>query len=225
MAKTYLATALAQNVVPGLNTAENLKTADQSISIFKEVLAKDPNDVNSLKQVAGIYFSIANKSDHQKWLEDMKNAKEWQQKVLAADPKDPEAAYTVGVIDWSIAHENLLTALQTAGINDDGEGNVKAPKKLMEPLKAQNGPLVDEALKYLNQAVANRANYEEAMTYINLAYRAKASVDFDDPSAVKADLAAAREWTAKAMDTRKKNEEKKNQGPGGITIDSSGNLK
>jgi hypothetical protein len=27
------------------------------------------------------------------------------------------------------------------------------------------------------------------------------------------------------MDTRKKNEEKKNQGPGGITIDSSGNLK
>ena len=225
MAKTYLATALAQNVVPGLNTAENLKTAQQSIDIFKEVLAKDPNDVNSLKQVAGIYFSIANKSDHQKWLENMKNAKEWQQKVLAADPKDPEAAYTVGVIDWTEAHENLLAALQGAGINDDGEGNVKAPKKVMEPLKAQNGPLVDEALQYLNQAVANRANYEEAMTYINLAYRAKASVDFDNPSAVKADLAAAREWTAKAMDTRKKNEEKKNQGPGGITIDSSGTLK
>jgi tetratricopeptide (TPR) repeat protein len=225
MAKTYLATALAQNVVPGLNTAENLKTAQQSIDIFKEVLAKDPNDVNSLKQVAGIYFSIANKSDHQKWLENMKNAKEWQQKVLAADPKDPEAAYTIGVIDWTEAHDNLLSALQGAGINDDGEGNIKAPKKIMEPLKAQNGPLVDEALQYLNQAVTNRANYEEAMTYINLAYRAKASVDFDKPDAVKADLAAAREWTAKAMDTRKKNEEKKNQGPGGITMDSSGNLK
>ena len=111
MAKTYLATALAQNVVPGLNTAENLKTAQQSIDIFKEVLAKDPNDVNSLKQVAGIYFSIANPSDNAKWLDNLKNAKEWQKKVLAADPKDPEAAYTVGVIDWMEAHANLLSAL------------------------------------------------------------------------------------------------------------------
>ena len=225
MAKTYLATALAQNVVPGLNTAENLKTAQQSIDIFKEVLAKDPTDVNSLKQVAGIYFSIANPSDNAKWLDNLGNAKIWQEKVLAVDPKDPEAAYTVGVIDWMEAHANLLSALQGAGINDDGNGNQKAPKKLMEPLKAQNGPLVDESLKYLNQAVENRANYEEAMTYLNLDYRAKANVDFGDPAAVKADLAAAQDWTSKAMSTRKANEEKKNAGPGGITMDSSGNLK
>jgi tetratricopeptide (TPR) repeat protein len=225
MAKTYLATALAQNVVPGLNTAENLKTAQQSIDIFKQVLDKDPSDVNSLKQVAGIYFSIANPSDNAKWLDNLTNAKAWQQKVLAVDPKDPEAAYTVGVIDWMEAHSNLLAVLQGAGINDDGEGNQKAPKKIMEPLKAQNGPLVDESLKFLNQAVANRANYEEAMTYLNLDYRAKANVDYGDTAAVKADLATAQEWTSKAMSTRKANEEKKNAGPGGITMDSSGNLK
>jgi tetratricopeptide (TPR) repeat protein len=225
MAKTYLATALAQNVVPGLNTAENLKTAQQSIDIFKEVLDKDPSDVNSLKQVAGIYFSIANPSDNAKWLDNLANAKAWQEKVLAVDPKDPEAAYTVGVIDWMEAHSNLLAALQGAGINDDGEGNQKAPKKIMEPLKAQNGPLVDESLKFLNQAVANRANYEEAMTYLNLDYRAKANVDYGDSAAVKADLASAQDWTSKAMSTRKANEEKKNAGPGGITMDSSGNLK
>ena len=56
----------------------------------------------------------------------------WQKKVLAVDPKDPEAAYTIGVIDWTLAHENMLKALVPAGINDDGEGNVKAPKKVME---------------------------------------------------------------------------------------------
>ena len=58
MAKSYLATALAQNVVPGLTSPENLKNAQQAISIFQEVLAKEPNDVNSLKQIAAIYFSI-----------------------------------------------------------------------------------------------------------------------------------------------------------------------
>jgi hypothetical protein len=34
----------------------------------------------------------------------------------------------------------------------------------------------------------------------------------------------ADQWTAKAMDTRKANEAKKNQGPGGIQIDNSGQM-
>jgi tetratricopeptide (TPR) repeat protein len=215
MAKTYLATALAQNVVPGLDTPENLQTAQQAINIFQEVLAQNPSDVNSLKQVAGIYFSIKKLDD----------AKAWQKKVLAQDPKDPEAAYTVGVIDWTQAHLNTLRELVPAGVTDDGEGNVKAPKKVMEVLKQENAPLVEEGLQYLNQAMANRANYDEAMSYMNLVYRRKADVDYGDTDAVKADVAAAKDWASKAMGTRKENEAKKNKGPGGITIDSSGNLK
>jgi tetratricopeptide (TPR) repeat protein len=67
MAKTYLATALAQNVVPGLDTADNLKTANQAIAIFSEVLNKNPNDVNSMKQIAGIYFSVKNLDQAKVW--------------------------------------------------------------------------------------------------------------------------------------------------------------
>ena len=215
MAKTYLATAMAQNVVPGLETPDNLNTAQQAISLFQQVLATDPKDVNSLKQVAGIYFSIKK----------FQEAKEWQKRVLAVDPKDPEAAYTIGVIDWTLAHINKLKALADVGVDDDGKGNAKAPKKVMEALKEQNAPLVDEGLQYLNQAIANRANYDDAMQYLNLIYRNKADVDYGNPDAVKADIAAAEDWTSKAMGTRKANEEKKNKGPGGITIDSSGNLK
>jgi tetratricopeptide (TPR) repeat protein len=215
MAKSYLATALAQNVVPGSDAPDNLKTAQDSITMFQEVLSTNPHDVNSMKQIAGIYFSIKKLDD----------AKAWQKKVLAEDPKDPEAAYTVGVIDWTEAHENVLKALAGANLNDDGEGNVKAPKKVMEPLKDENGPLVDEGLQYLNMAVANRPNYDDAMAYLNLVYRRKADVDYGNAAAVKADVAAAEDWRSKAMGTRKANEEKKNAGPGGITMDSSGNLK
>ena len=215
MAKTYLATALSQNIVPGLDTAENLKTANQAISIFQEVLAKDPNDVNSMKQIAGIYFNIKKMDD----------AKTWQKKVLAVDPKDPEAAYTVGVIDWTQAHQNVLKNLVPAGVNDDGEGNAKAPKKVMEQIKEENTALVEEAIQYLNQALANRANYDDAMAYMNLAYRRKADLDYGDEAARKEDVAQAKEWSSKAMGARKANEEKKDKGPGGITMDSNGNLK
>jgi tetratricopeptide (TPR) repeat protein len=216
MAKSYLATAYAQNVVPGLDTPENLKTANQAISMFQEVLNKDPNDVNSLKQIAAIYFSVK-KFDE---------ARDWQKKVLAVDPKDAEAAYTIGVIDWTRAHENALKGLQGAGQNDDGEGNTKAPKKVLEEIADQNGPLVDEGLRYLNQAIQNRPNYDDAMTYLNLTYRRKADVDFKDPAAVRADVSAAKDWTAKAMGTRKENEEKKEKSAGGgIVMDSNGNMK
>ncbi|MGD0546471.1 MAG: tetratricopeptide repeat protein [Terracidiphilus sp.] len=215
MAKSYLATALAQNVIPGLETPDNLKNAQQAIDIFQEVLSKNPRDVNSMKQIAGIDFQIKRLDD----------AKIWQKKVLAEDPKDAEAAYTVGVIDWMQAHKNLLNVLLPAGITDDGEGNAKAPKNLMEPLKEQNGPLVEEALQYLNQAVENKPNYDDAMLYVNLVYRSKADVDYGNEQARKDDVAKAEEWRSKAMGTRKANEAKKNAGPGGITMGDNGELK
>jgi tetratricopeptide (TPR) repeat protein len=208
MAKSYLATALAQNVVPGLNTPDNIRTAQQAIDIFQQVLNQQPNDVNSMKQIAGIYLSMKKYDE----------AKSWQKKVLAIDPKDPEAAYTIGVIDWTLAHEAALNALQPAGLNDDGEGNVKAPKKIMEPLKEQEAPLVEEGLQYLNQAIANRPNYDDAMAYMNLIYRRKADVDYGDAAKVKEDIALANDWRTKAMGTRRANEAKKNAGPEGITM-------
>ncbi len=215
MAKTYLATALAQNVIPGLVTPENLKTANQAITMLKDVIAQDPNDVNSIKQVAGIYFSI----------KQMDEAKAWQKRVLEKSPNDPEAAYTIGVVNWTMAHENTLKLLQAADVNDDGQGNMKAPKKVMEEISKLNKPLVDEGLQYLNQAMQNKADYDDAMAYLNLVYRRKADVDFGNAAAVKDDLAQAEKWRTQAMDIRKKNEAKKNQGPGGITMDSEGNLK
>ncbi len=215
VAKTYLAKALEQNVVPGMDTPDNLNNANQAIDLFKEVVAKNPHDINSMKEIAGIYLSVKNLAE----------AKEWQEKVLAVKPDDADAAYTIGVIDWTEAHENLLKALQSAGLNDDGEGNVKAPKKIMEPLAAENKPLVDEGLDYLQRAIKDKPNYDDAMTYLNLIYRKKADVDYGHPAEVKEDLAEAQKWSTEAMGTRKANEEKKNAGPGGITMDANGNLK
>lgn len=215
MAKLYLATAYAQQVVPDLTTPDNIKLAQQAIDNYKEVLAKDPKDTNSLKGIASLYFSIQRFDD----------AKDWQKKVLDVDPKDAEAAYTIGVIDWSVAHKNVLKELQPIGMNDDGLGNAKMPKNICSKLQQENGPLVDEAMKYLNQAVEVRPNYDDAMAYLNLIYRRKADLECGNDAARKADIQQADDWRNKAMGTRKQNEEKKAQQPGGIVMDSSGQMK
>jgi tetratricopeptide (TPR) repeat protein len=213
-AKIYLATALAQNVTPGLTTPENMKNANRAINIFKDVLSGNPDDVNSMKQIAGIYLSVNQLDD----------AALWQKQVLDKDPNNPEAAYTIGVIDWKKAHQNKLAALQGAGLNDDGKGNTKAPKNIMADIAKKNAPLVEEGLKYLNMAVNDKPNYDDAMQYLNLIYRNKADLDFGNAGAVADDLAKAQEWSNKAMDMRKQNEAKKNQGQGGITMDASGQM-
>jgi tetratricopeptide (TPR) repeat protein len=215
MAKLYLATAYAQQVVPDLKTPENLKNANLAIEGFQDVLKKDPKDVSSLKGIASLYFQI----------DEFDKAKEWQQKVLAVDPQDAEAAYTIGVIDWGIAHKNQVAALSAVGLQDQGDGNPKMPKAACQKLVEQNGPLVSEGLEYLQKALAIRPNYDDAMAYMNLMYRQKANLECGNDQARKEDVDQAVQWTQKTMETRKINEQKKNQAPGGIVIDGQGNMK
>lgn len=215
MAKLYLATAYAQQVVPDLTTPDNLKNANMAIQGFQAVLDKDPKDISSLKGIAGLYFQI----------DQFDKAKEWQEKVLAVDPQDAEAAYTIGVIDWGVAHKNSVKALTEAGLQDDGNGNPKASKKVCEAIVAQNSGIVSEGMQYLQKALDIRPNYDDAMAYMNLMYRQKANLECGNDQARKDDIAQADQWREKTMGTRKANEEKKLNQPGGIVMDNTGKMK
>ena len=208
MARSYLATAYAQQVVPDLTTPDNLKNANLAISNFKEVLDKEPKDVNSLKGIASIYFNIDKYDD----------AKEWQKKVLETDPQDAEAAYTIGSIDWRIAYRNAVKVLQGSGMQDDGIGNPKLPKKACQDLVQQNQALVTEGLDYLHKAVEIRPSYDDAMSYLQLTYRRKADLECGDDAARKADLALVDQWREKAMNTRKANQQKKDSETKGVVM-------
>lgn len=199
MAKLYLGTAYAQQVVPNLDSPDNLKNAETAINVFKEVLEKDPNDINSLKTIASTYFNIK-KFDE---------AKQYQLKVLQVDPNDAEANYTIGVIDWTQAYKNALAALAADGLTDGGDGNPKKSKDTCKKLQDLNTELVNDGLQHLQRAVEIRPTYDDAMSYINLTYRRKADLECGDDNARKADITEAQNWLDKAMSTRKANEEKK----------------
>ena len=209
-AKLYLATAYSYQVVPNLNTPENVAIAEKALKGFNEVLARDPNDLTALKQVASINRNI-NRLDA---------AKEYEKKVIALAPNDPEAYYTIGVIDWTTEHfKNTVPILAADGLTDDGQGNVKKSKAACQKLKDANTDLVNEAFQYLNKAIELNPTYDDAMQYLQLTYRSKANLDCGDDAARKADLAQADEWVQKAMGARKINEKKKEEKtPGGVTM-------
>ena len=209
MARSYLATAYAQQVVPDLKSADNLKTANLAIDSFRKVLDQKPGDLSSMKGIASIYFNI----------DDYDKAKEWQLKVLQADPQDAEAAYTIGSIDWRLAYRNAVKELKAVGLDDDGQGNAKMPKKTCQAIQQENTDLVNEGINYLKKAIEIRPNYDDAMTYLQLTYRRKADLECGDDAARKADMALVDQWLAKAMNTRKANEQKKNNAAGhGVTL-------
>ncbi|HZQ43832.1 MAG TPA: tetratricopeptide repeat protein [Acidobacteriaceae bacterium] len=212
--RLYLATAYSYQVVPNLDTPENLKIAQKAMAGFNEVLAKNPNDVDALKQIASIQRNI----------KQYDQAKATYEKIISINPKDAEAHYTIAWIDWNLAYKNAVQLLgeQTPPLQDDGNGNVKMNKATCAKMKAANTDLVNEALQQLQEAVNSRNNYDDAMQYLNLTYRRKADLDCPDDAARKADLAQADEWVQKAIGARKANEaEKEKREGGGITMQNT----
>ncbi len=204
-AKLYLATAYSYQVVPNLDSPENLKVAQKALDGFNSVLAKDPNDLTALKQIASIDRNIKK----------LDEAKAYEKKVIAIAPNDAEAHYTIGVVNWMQSYQNARNILAADGATDDGNGNPKKSKGACQKLQAANNSLVAEGLQYLNKAVEINPTYDDAMQYLNLTYRRKADVDCPDDNARKADLAQADQWSQKAMGARKQNEAAKEKKTGG----------
>ena len=216
VARLYLATAYAQQCVPGVDTPDNTRNCNQAIDEFKKQLDKSPGDTGSLKGIASLYFNMASgasKVDDK--MKDLDEAKEYHEEVIKNDPSDPEAYYSVAVIDWTEAYKNRMDAKTAAGIR--AEDPIK-DKKLCADIQNKNQQKVQEGIDDLNKALQLRKDYDDAMAYLNLLYREKADLECGDPDARKQDLSTADDWVKKTMDTKKAKAEKQ-QGPGGIVLD------
>ncbi len=110
-ARLYLATALANQYIPGADNPENTKVAEQAIDVFKKVLDLNPpreQKVTSLKGIASLYFNMKK----------LDQAKEYHRKVIELDPNDPETYYSIGVIDWTQTYQPRMEERAKLGLED-----------------------------------------------------------------------------------------------------------
>jgi tetratricopeptide (TPR) repeat protein len=191
--RVYLATTYASQVVPNLDTPENKKFAQQALDGFQDVLQRDPQNLNALKQIAALERNTGHPD----------KAKEFEQKVIAQDPTDSEANESIGGADFYASYKNAVTVLAGEGLTDKGDGNTKLSKAGCAKLTALNQPLVSEGFQYLKKSTDLNPNYEEAYTYLSLLSRRKADLECGNIPAIKQDLADADMYAQKSMGARK----------------------
>jgi len=196
-ARLYLATAYAQQYIPGGDSPDNIKIGKQAVETFEDVLKMKPDETTAIASIAQIYYNMR----------EFDKAKEYQRRRLQVDPNNPEPYYWVGVINWATVYPRRMQVRKDL--------NLTMPKDLSRPdvlppfpekdraqLEADNSPLVEEGIQALQKAIDMKPSDADAMAYLNLIYRERA--DFQKaPDAREADLKLAEEWVEKALDIKK----------------------
>jgi tetratricopeptide (TPR) repeat protein len=214
-ARMYLATAYVSQFIPGIDSPENLRTAQQAIDEYQKVIDANPSrdqKVNSAKGIAYLYLN------EKKW----DDAKKYYRMASELDPNDAEPYYSVGVIDWSACYQPRMEERAKLGMKPDEHLSAKNKdqKKLCEELKVKNGPAIQEGIDSLDKAIKLREDYDDAMAYMNLMYRERADVECEDEAARAADLKTADGWVDKAMQAKQARAAKAAAAQGGqVTMD------
>lgn len=204
-ARLYLATAYMSQYIPGADSPDNNRMAQMAHEEFLRVLEKDPSNSVALASIASLYF-------HQKKFNE---SEEWFKKLIAAHPDNKEAYYTLGVIAWTRTFQKRMTARAEMGMKPEDPGPLK-DRKVREKLRAENLPIIEEGLKYLQKAVELDPEYDDAMAYLNLLYRERADLQ-DTKEAYEKDTQTADNWVDKTLATKKAKAARSQQQTFGIT--------
>jgi tetratricopeptide (TPR) repeat protein len=215
-ARMYLATAFVSQYIPGVDSPDNLRTAQQAIDEYQKVIDANPSrdqKVNSAKGIAYLYLNM------KKW----DDAKKYYRLASDVDPNDPEPYYSVGVIDWTACYQPRMEKRAALGLKPEEHLNPKnkEQKQACDELNTKNAPFIQEGIDSLNQAIKLRPDYDDAMAYMNLMYREKADVECGDLATREEDLKTADHWVDETLRVKKAKAEKAAQSQGGITMDQS----
>ena len=164
-----------------VTTYMNAQKYDDAIAYFKDFIASHPKDSQAVQTVAMLY---AKKGDYE-------NSIEWQKKRAALEPNNADVFYTMGVTAWDKSYN---------APNAD-----VSPEHGLTPEKRKE--ILDFGMAQLDKAIELNPDYFEAMLYKNLLYRQYARIE-GDPVKVAELTQKANEWQTKALEVRKKVQEK-----------------
>ena len=218
-ARLYLATAYMSQYIPGAESPENLEYAKQATDNFLQVLQTDEKNTTALKSLASLaYQQAGGAASAEEKAARLDKAAEWYLKLVAVDPADKEAFYSLGVISWAKFYPVWMAARGSLGMRPEAPGPIK-DKKVREELLSKYSSVIADGIKNLEKAIEIDKEYDDAMAYLNLLHREHADLA-DNEADSKKETEIADGYMSKALETRKiKAEKAEKKSAGGITND------
>ncbi len=192
VAHLYLATAYAQQYIPGVDVPDNTANGESAIAEFERALTLNPpreSQIAAMKGIASLYFNMK-KFDL---------ARQAHLKVTEVDPQDPEAYYAIGIIDWTESY--TIRMEQRAKLNLKPEVPL-IDKEVCWKVRTANQDRVKDGIEMLSNALSRRKDYDDAMAYMNLMYRERADIQCGDQQAYNADTRTADQWVDLTLATK-----------------------
>jgi tetratricopeptide (TPR) repeat protein len=199
VAHLYLATAYAQQYIPGVETPNNTQWAEGAVAEYQALLRMDPGSMESIKGIA--YIRLQQKR--------FEEARTFYHKAVELDARDPENYYSIGVIDWTQAYTRRMA--------DRVKLNLKPGEPLINKaecwaVRSDNEDLIKDGIENLSKALGLRRDYDDGMAYMNLMYRERADTQCNDPINNQSDLKVADHWVDVTIATKKAKAAKYNGG-------------
>lgn len=140
-AELYLATAYAQQFIPGAPSEENQKFADNAIATFEKVLQKDPKSTSAVAGLASLYQSRLQ----------FAKAREYYKMQTELEPTNPTPFYAIGSVAWYIVFDkNAPPPLEEQpAIVEEGISYLNKALEL--------NPDYDEAMSFMNLLLREKA--------------------------------------------------------------------
>jgi tetratricopeptide (TPR) repeat protein len=186
-----LGTACEQLYVPGGVQPENLAMGSRTENEFKRAFELNPSDSHPLESLASLSYK-----QHK-----MQEAREWDSRFLAVNPRNKRAHYWAGLLSWEAFNPDLIAARASANMKPEDPGPLP-PTPAKADLMAKDGSMVDEAITHLRRALELDPQYDQAMTYLERLIRGRADLR-DTPEQYKHDVAEADTWVQRALETKK----------------------
>jgi tetratricopeptide (TPR) repeat protein len=218
-----------QMLVPGAKTAENAAATRCALDAFQRLKQLQPSDprgpalyeqtlfeTDQYEMLAQMYTRRVEQNArdeealngliqvYSKWPDHLDDAIGWYRKKADLKTGDAEAQYAVGVFIWQQLFAkgggaDKATFDPRPDPNQKKELKTPPPSAPDEILGTRRIELSDLGIQYLEKAIAQRPNYHEAMTYLNLLYRQKSYAYFANPDQWQKCVDSATEWRDKAL--------------------------
>ncbi len=188
--------------IAGAESPENLEVARNAEAEFRLVLQVHPNDTTALKSLASLMYQRAQGMPAQdSKFQKLDEAASWYEKLIAADPQNKEAYYSLGVIDWVKWYAGWMRARADLGMRPEDPGPL-TKGEVRQALKQQYSSTIEQGISNLEKALQIDPQYDDAMAYMNLLVRERADL-VDTPDEYRHQIDVADQWVKKALETKK----------------------